>query len=165
MLGWHGCSGLFWHKAPKAAQRPVEERQRHWRQLADGRSGSQQPKPSSRRADRAEAMATARAEPAPGEARAGVEALPGEPPGAFPPGGAVLQATSFWADILGREAAPGMSAVARLILKPWWETPASALGGGYGEDQREVAGRHARSMIAMADANRRVSAERESALC
>ena len=42
---------------------------------------------------------------------------------------------------------------------------ASALGGGYGEDQREVAGRHARSMIAMADANRRVSAERESALC
>jgi len=30
---------------------------------------------------------------------------------------------------------------------------ASALGGGYGEDQREVAERHARSMIAMADAN------------
>ena len=56
-------------QAPKAAQRPVEERQRHWRQLADGRSGSQQPKPSSRRADRAEAMATARAEPAPGEER------------------------------------------------------------------------------------------------
>lgn len=30
---------------------------------------------------------------------------------------------------------------------------ASALGGGYGEDQRAVAERHARSMIAMADAN------------
>lgn len=30
---------------------------------------------------------------------------------------------------------------------------ASALGGGYGTDQREVAGRHARSMIAMAEAN------------
>ncbi|MBB3034804.1 histone deacetylase family protein [Alteriqipengyuania lutimaris] len=30
---------------------------------------------------------------------------------------------------------------------------ASALGGGYGEDQREVAGRHARSMLAMAREN------------
>ena len=30
---------------------------------------------------------------------------------------------------------------------------ASALGGGYGEDQREVAQRHARSMLEMADAN------------
>ncbi len=30
---------------------------------------------------------------------------------------------------------------------------ASALGGGYGEDQREVADRHARSMLAMADEN------------
>lgn len=30
---------------------------------------------------------------------------------------------------------------------------ASALGGGYGDDQREVAARHARSMIAMADEN------------
>ena len=30
---------------------------------------------------------------------------------------------------------------------------ASALGGGYGEDQREVAARHARSMLAMADEN------------
>ncbi|TNE52940.1 MAG: histone deacetylase [Sphingomonadales bacterium] len=30
---------------------------------------------------------------------------------------------------------------------------ASALGGGYGEDQKAVAERHARSMIAMADAN------------
>lgn len=30
---------------------------------------------------------------------------------------------------------------------------ASALGGGYGEDQREVAARHARSMLAMAKAN------------
>ncbi|MEO0591843.1 MAG: hypothetical protein AAFZ11_14975, partial [Pseudomonadota bacterium] len=30
---------------------------------------------------------------------------------------------------------------------------ASALGGGYGDDQREVAARHARSMLAMADAN------------
>ena len=56
-------------QSPKAALRPAEERQRHWRQLADGRSGSQQPKPSSRRADRAEAMATARAEPAPQEER------------------------------------------------------------------------------------------------
>ena len=32
---------------------------------------------------------------------------------------------------------------------------ASALGGGYGVDQREVAGRHARSMLAMADENAR----------
>jgi acetoin utilization deacetylase AcuC-like enzyme len=32
---------------------------------------------------------------------------------------------------------------------------ASALGGGYGTDQREVASRHARSMLAMADENRR----------
>ncbi|GAA4044081.1 histone deacetylase [Parerythrobacter jejuensis] len=31
---------------------------------------------------------------------------------------------------------------------------ASALGGGYGEDQHEVAARHARSMLAMADENR-----------
>ncbi len=30
---------------------------------------------------------------------------------------------------------------------------ASALGGGYGSDQREVAGRHARSMLVMADEN------------
>ncbi len=30
---------------------------------------------------------------------------------------------------------------------------ASALGGGYGDDQREVGARHARSMIAMADEN------------
>ncbi len=35
---------------------------------------------------------------------------------------------------------------------------ASALGGGYGDDQREVAARHARSMLAMADENRRVHA-------
>ena len=35
---------------------------------------------------------------------------------------------------------------------------ASALGGGYGEDQREVAERHARSMIAMAQANGRFAA-------
>lgn len=33
---------------------------------------------------------------------------------------------------------------------------ASALGGGYGQDQRAVAARHARSMIAMARANRAV---------
>ena len=32
---------------------------------------------------------------------------------------------------------------------------ASALGGGYGDDQREVAARHARSMLAMADENAR----------
>jgi len=32
---------------------------------------------------------------------------------------------------------------------------ASALGGGYGEDQREVAARHARSMLAMAQENAR----------
>jgi acetoin utilization deacetylase AcuC-like enzyme len=35
---------------------------------------------------------------------------------------------------------------------------ASALGGGYGDDQREVAARHARSMLAMADANAEVCA-------
>ncbi len=34
---------------------------------------------------------------------------------------------------------------------------ASALGGGYGDDQREVAERHARSMLAMADENRAFS--------
>ena len=34
---------------------------------------------------------------------------------------------------------------------------ASALGGGYGEDQRAVAARHARSMLAMADENQAVS--------
>jgi acetoin utilization deacetylase AcuC-like enzyme len=33
---------------------------------------------------------------------------------------------------------------------------ASALGGGYGDDQREVAARHARSMLAMADENAKV---------
>ena len=35
---------------------------------------------------------------------------------------------------------------------------ASALGGGYGDDQREVAARHARSMLAMADENTLVQA-------
>lgn len=35
---------------------------------------------------------------------------------------------------------------------------ASALGGGYGDDQREVARRHARSMLAMADENARLRA-------
>ena len=35
---------------------------------------------------------------------------------------------------------------------------ASALGGGYGDDQREVGGRHARSMLAMADENSKVPA-------
>ena len=35
---------------------------------------------------------------------------------------------------------------------------ASALGGGYGEDQREVAARHARSMVAMAQENARFRA-------
>jgi acetoin utilization deacetylase AcuC-like enzyme len=35
---------------------------------------------------------------------------------------------------------------------------ASALGGGYGEDQREVAARHARSMLTMAEANRAFAA-------
>lgn len=34
---------------------------------------------------------------------------------------------------------------------------ASALGGGYGDDQREVGARHARSMLAMADENMNVS--------
>ncbi len=33
---------------------------------------------------------------------------------------------------------------------------ASALGGGYGDDQRAVAARHARSMLAMADENARI---------
>ena len=41
---------------------------------------------------------------------------------------------------------------------------ASALGGGYGEDQREVAQRHARSMIAMAQENAR-HAERSRSIC
>ena len=39
---------------------------------------------------------------------------------------------------------------------------ASALGGGYGDDQREVAERHARSMLAMADENARVAAKPQS---
>ena len=39
---------------------------------------------------------------------------------------------------------------------------ASALGGGYGDDQREVAERHARSMLAMADENARVAAKTQS---
>ncbi len=34
---------------------------------------------------------------------------------------------------------------------------ASVLGGGYGNDQRAVADRHARSMLAMADENRRIT--------
>lgn len=34
---------------------------------------------------------------------------------------------------------------------------ASALGGGYGNNQREVGARHARSMLAMADENRRIA--------
>lgn len=34
---------------------------------------------------------------------------------------------------------------------------ASALGGGYGDDQRAVGARHARSMLAMADENRRIA--------
>lgn len=37
---------------------------------------------------------------------------------------------------------------------------ASALGGGYGDDQRTVAERHARSMLTMADENLRVSQSR-----
>ena len=39
---------------------------------------------------------------------------------------------------------------------------ASALGGGYGDDPREVAGRHARSMIAMAQENARHTADARS---
>jgi acetoin utilization deacetylase AcuC-like enzyme len=35
---------------------------------------------------------------------------------------------------------------------------ASALGGGYGDDPREVAARHAASMLAMADENARFAA-------
>lgn len=37
---------------------------------------------------------------------------------------------------------------------------ASALGGGYGDDQRQVAARHARSMLAMADENARFAVQR-----
>ena len=48
----------------------------------------------------------------------------------IPAGGAVLQATGFWADILASEVALGLTAVVRLVLKPWWENPTSALGGG-----------------------------------
>ena len=48
----------------------------------------------------------------------------------IPVGGAVLQASGFWADILAAEAGPGLPAMVRLALKPWWENAASALGGG-----------------------------------
>lgn len=48
----------------------------------------------------------------------------------IPANGAVLQATGYWADILGNEAAIGIPALAHLTLKPWWENAASALGGG-----------------------------------
>lgn len=41
---------------------------------------------------------------------------------------------------------------------------ASALGGGYGDDQREVAARHARSMLAMAQANTAFEAPRRKPL-
>ena len=42
---------------------------------------------------------------------------------------------------------------------------ASALGGGYGDDQRAVADRHARSMLAMADQNRRADADHALSPC
>ncbi|WP_322597103.1 histone deacetylase family protein [Sphingomicrobium arenosum] len=62
-------------------------------------------------------------------------------------------------DKLGRLALThdGLAARDRLVVRTARSCGvpvASALGGGYGEDQREVAARHAASMLAMADENR-----------
>jgi hypothetical protein len=48
---------------------------------------------------------------------------------AIPPGGAVLQARGTWRQKV-RDAAPGTPFVTKLILKPWWEQVANAIGGG-----------------------------------
>lgn len=48
----------------------------------------------------------------------------------IPPDGAVLQATGFWGNKLIEKAAPGSTMTLRLILKPWWDDVASAIGGG-----------------------------------
>ena len=63
-------------------------------------------------------------------------------------------------DRLGRLALSdaGLEARDRYVVRQARERGlpiASALGGGYGEDQREVGARHARSMLAMADENQR----------
>jgi hypothetical protein len=49
---------------------------------------------------------------------------------AIPDGGAVLQATGALAAGLEARAVPGSPFVVKLILKPWWEQVADALGGG-----------------------------------
>jgi hypothetical protein len=48
----------------------------------------------------------------------------------IPEGGAVLQATGSRAAGLVALAQPGSPFVAKLILKPWWEQVADAIGGG-----------------------------------
>jgi hypothetical protein len=48
----------------------------------------------------------------------------------IPGGGAVLQATGADAARLEQLAVPGTPFVSRLILKPWWEQVADAIGGG-----------------------------------
>ena len=49
---------------------------------------------------------------------------------AIPPDGAVLQAIGPFGRQLTSIAEPGLPLVARLILKPWWEGVADAIGGG-----------------------------------
>ncbi|MCJ7421090.1 histone deacetylase family protein [Sphingomicrobium astaxanthinifaciens] len=69
-------------------------------------------------------------------------------------------------DKLGRLALSraGLAARDRLVVRAARQRGvpvASALGGGYGDDQHEVARRHAASMLAMADENARVGAARD----
>jgi hypothetical protein len=48
----------------------------------------------------------------------------------IPAGGAVLQAIGAGKRDLATDAQPGLPIVVRLILKPWWEQVADAIGGG-----------------------------------
>jgi hypothetical protein len=48
----------------------------------------------------------------------------------IPEGGAVLQATGARTAGLGALALPGAPLVVKLVLKPWWEQVADAIGGG-----------------------------------
>lgn len=48
----------------------------------------------------------------------------------IPEGGAVLQGRGFWGDKLALEAAPGLPLTVQLLLQPWWDGVAHAIGGG-----------------------------------
>ena len=48
----------------------------------------------------------------------------------IPQGGAVLQGRGFWGDRLALEAAPGLPLTVQLMLQPWWDGVAQAIGGG-----------------------------------